>query len=139
MDEKTILYLTLITFPIIWFITIGLISVFGGWSNLASKYPPRAQYREIIKSFSMQSLRLGFFSGYNSCLNITFYREGMLIVPVWILRFRHDPIFIPFDRIKTENTSDVIVKRLVFHLDGIKISIFGKAARHLQEVLSCNE
>ena len=106
MDSSPIAALVIIPiflffFAGMWMLVLSLISVLGGWRSLAEKYPLSGiAAGKVLKSFSFCSLRLNLFATYSKTLRITIHEGGIVLSPIFIYKFMHKPIFIPWEHIE---------------------------------------
>lgn len=122
-----------IFFVLFWLAISGIISLISGWFFLSKKFPFTVENKTVTKKFIMQSMGLGFFTSYGSCMNVTFYIKGIRFSPLILFRFLHSPIFVKWTDIKKHRSSNFILKRSVFFLDGRRIVLLGRSARFLQD------
>ncbi|MFP5230673.1 MAG: hypothetical protein ACLGXA_23905 [Acidobacteriota bacterium] len=83
---------------VIWLGVSSLASFIGGWNRLAEEYPV-----DLNKSAS--KIRLGYAwmrlgTNYNSVIVLDCQPNGLSLSVLWLLRFRHPPLFIPWDQIQ---------------------------------------
>lgn len=80
-----------------WLVCFWLVAEIGGWSSLAKTFatdrPPTGD------TFPWSSGKCNFFSSYNNCLTISVSKEGVGLQPMLLFRFRHKPLFLPWDAI----------------------------------------
>lgn len=76
----------------LWCGVCWLLSVMGGWSRLAERFPARGE--PTGQSYRIQSARFGWVN-YSGCLTIHASHDGVRIA-VWpLFRIGHPPLFIP--------------------------------------------
>ncbi|MEM7427713.1 MAG: hypothetical protein AAF441_16595 [Pseudomonadota bacterium] len=101
MSEPLIVVLAvagfLIVFPLFWMAITWLVSTVGGWSVLAEQYP--ASEPLTGETFSWRSVRLGFFGSYSNCMRVTISGRGLYLQPLFVYRFGHRPVFIPWEAV----------------------------------------
>jgi len=90
-----------ILFPIFWLSILSFLSLLSGWLKLAESY--YSEQKPIGKKISGQSAMLNFFVSAGSTLNFSTNNEGLFISVVWIFRFNHPTLFIPWNHISFEN------------------------------------
>ncbi len=110
---STILPLFLLTFVPLWLAIGFVIALASGWRSLASRYaadrdPPARRW-----SFQSGSLRQ---AGYNSVLTVAADREGLYLATIFLFRFGHTPLFIPWRDI-------AISPKTHFFRDGIEFRL----------------
>ncbi len=124
-----------IVFIVFWLAISGIISFIGGWYFLAKKLPIVDEIRTVQQTFYIQSMGLGYFALYRSCITVSFFVEGIKFSPIILFRFLHKPIFVTWADIKSYSTSNFIIKKSVFFLDGRRVVLWGGSAKYLQEKL----
>jgi hypothetical protein len=77
-----------------------------GWQDLAEKYALTGYFTGA--SVGLISAGINGFQ-YNNCLILKYNGQGMYLVPIFLFRLFHKPIFIPWNEIK-----DVRKKKLFF-------------------------
>lgn len=105
-----------IIFPLFWCFTIWIISLMSGWRRLAKEYPvlqpPSGKAWREQTVFVKQS-------SYKRMLTLTTNAEGMFIEVMWLFRFGHPPLFIPWHK---------------FHFSDSRVFIFRKQRYFCVEV-----
>lgn len=116
-----------------WVLISGLVSLIGGWFNLARKYPIPNDTGTVLDRFTWRSLNLNYLCAYSSCIIITFTNLGIILQPILLFRFLHKPIFIRWGDISNlENVSGILKSiRIVFYLGKTRIALFGEAAKRI--------
>lgn len=74
----------------------------GGWAALAREYRLRATF--IGSSWRMQSAEMRFMTGYNNCLTVGANADGLYLGTVFLLRFAHPPLFVPWREISVRRS-----------------------------------
>lgn len=128
-----LLPLFLIFFCGIWMIVLTFISLAGGWSSLARAFPASDRmYEKCLKSFSFCSIRFNLLATYSGTMNIMLFEGGILIAPMFIFKFMHKPIFLPWDQIAGIEKSKVIFSTAYkLQVNMQEISIFGNAGEEV--------
>ncbi len=85
-------------FVAFWCLVVYLISQLGGWASLAEDF--RATNEPSGEAFSWTSGKIHFFSNYNNSLIATVSRTGVHVAPWMAFRIGHEPIFIPWHRVR---------------------------------------
>lgn len=84
-------------FPIfligMWLVILNVLSLLGGWRELARSY--RANGRPDGPRFSFRSATLGFVN-YGSCLTFVAARAGLFVAVLAPFRPGHRPLFVPW-------------------------------------------
>ncbi|HNW27894.1 MAG TPA: hypothetical protein PKN50_05420 [Spirochaetota bacterium] len=133
--EVLIPFLFIPFIALLWVGVTGLISVIGGWRDLARSNPEQASLHETGVTYSFQSMRIGFLGGYNSVLNITVYSQGIHIVPIILFSLFHKPIFISYSAMDNVEFGRFLVPYVTFNLAGRKIRIMGRSVLAIKEKL----
>lgn len=120
-------------FILMWLGVTGLISVIGGWRDLARSNPVPAQLHETGVTYSFQSMRIGLLGGYNSVLNITVYQQGICIVPIILFSLFHKPIFMSYSAMGNAELGRFLVPYVTFRLSGRKIRIMGRSVQAMKD------
>ncbi len=119
-------------FVFIWCFTLMITAVLGGWYKISKKYPEKL-INEIGTNYYFQSMKIGYFTSYGSCINITLFEKGLLIKPIIIFAFFHKPIFIPYIEI-----NNIIFNKIFFFeyaicfLDGKRLKFMGRFIKELK-------
>jgi hypothetical protein len=88
-------FLSLAGFAVFWLLVLWLIALFTGWRSLAKRY--RAQRPPSGKVFRGCSIGLGRAGGYNGCIRATLGPRGIHVVPMFLFRFSHPPLLLPWE------------------------------------------
>jgi len=89
--------LAVLAFPLFWLLVCFLIARLGGWAGAAKT--SAARHRPEGTHFSGLSLQIAPATSYGGCVSATFSRDGLWLAPIWLFRFGHRPLLIPWDRI----------------------------------------
>ena len=133
MEDSLFLIFFLVVFPLFWLAVTALISFVGGWHSLAEIYGSDTNPAERVKTFTMQSMRLGGFTSYSSCLKITLFKSGLELRTIFIFAFMHKPLFIPWEDLKVVGYSGIFNNRLKARVAGREITLYGRAVRYLRD------
>ena len=111
-------------FPLVfagmWCGVIFLLSMLGGWRDLAESFPDRGQ--PCDRSFRMQSGRLGFIN-YSSILTIHSGPQGLRVAVLGPFRLGHPSLFIPWSAIHNATTKRSLwMETVSFELGSPKIA-----------------
>lgn len=94
--------------PLLWLAVVGLFVVFGGglffgiqhflawasgWKKLAAAYP--ASGEPPGAPINWRSARINGLS-YNNCIHVVAGRDGLYLRMSVLLRFGHDPVYLPW-------------------------------------------
>jgi hypothetical protein len=90
--------------PIGWFSVCWIISRVGGWAWLAKAYPAQNSTLMEGESWRFQSIQMRWASNYGNCVTVRANSMGLGLSVLWLLRFGHPPLLIPW--------SDITVHRV---------------------------
>lgn len=111
-----------IGFVAFWLFISWVISIMGGWSSLAQKYP---LYEKFQGRQTVTSGRVGMCN-YGGALKIGANDEGLYLGVFFLFRFGHKPLMVPWESIKVERKKKWFSRRLLFRI--------GENDEHLVEV-----
>ncbi|MCH7975295.1 MAG: hypothetical protein IIC18_01915 [Bacteroidetes bacterium] len=121
---------------VFWAGVISLIG-FGGWKQIADRYPADQWPEEEGVVLSWQSASIGM-SNYGNVLKAVITADGLYLRPVRMFAFNHPPVFIPWGSVLRTRTG--FWGGLKLELDGGKaLSIRGKMATYVKEALKAYE
>jgi hypothetical protein len=103
-----------IYFVLLWAGIGGLISVVGGWFSLARVYRAQAPFEGV--KFKMQSGQMRWRAGYNNVLTLGADQQGLYLATLFLFRFLHPPLLIPWNEIKVSKQKGWIFEQEVFTL-----------------------
>ena len=89
--------LAVLGFPLFWLFVCFLIARLGGWAGVAKALA--ARHRPEGTHFSGLSLQIAPATSYGGCVSATFSRDGLWLAPIWLFRFGHRPLLVPWDRV----------------------------------------
>ena len=130
--------LPILIFPLLWMGVTSLTALVGGWYGLSKLYPMPKVLNELGVTYSFQSLRIGYFGIYRSCLNITVYSQGIRMAPFFIFSILHKPLYIDYNSMVDIAFGKFIVNYVSFILGNRKITIWGKSAITIKEKIERN-
>jgi hypothetical protein len=116
----------------LWIGSLFAFAFLGGWRSLANEFP--ASSSPVGTCYGLQSLRWGFFSHYNNCIDVTLGESGIHLLPMILFRAGHAPILIPWEAVESyENANLFFQKATRLHLrhSQRKITFYGQAAVEL--------
>jgi hypothetical protein len=109
-------YAFLPAFAALWCFICWLISIIGGWSQLANRY--RCRDRIVGTAWSFQSADVrGMFlpTGYGGCLRVVANHDGIGFSVLFPFRVGHPPLFFPWSEIMVaQKTVFFVFKRVRF-------------------------
>ena len=97
-----------IGFVCLWIIVSALISYLGGWWALSQYYLSKPH--SVRKKWLFQSAAMRFMTSYGNCLNVGVTDRGLLLSVLFLFRFGHPPLLIPWEDIKLEKYSSWMMK-----------------------------
>ena len=119
-------------FFLYWNFLIMMIAILGGWTKLSKEYNGEDINEISNEVFYFQSLKLGYFISYGSCLTITFYENGFTMKPFFLFSFFHKPILIKYNQLDSfEIKSFLGFKYAVAYLNGKRLTFSGKSINTL--------
>jgi hypothetical protein len=96
---EDLLYLFPALFVGIWLSVGVLLSRLGGWHRLASRYRLSGTFSGKVWRFQSGKFK---WASYNNCLSVGGNEKGLYVAPLFIFRFGHPPLFIPWGDITVE-------------------------------------
>jgi hypothetical protein len=130
-------------FTTLWLFITWIISHIGGWNRLSQSF--RADTRPPGPTYHWRSLHGSFPARYNNCINATLAPEGLHLAPMFMFRFAHPPLLIPWHYIEGPDVVGLVIKRtrLAIRTPGISLNLYLPASaaaevrrRHPQNVLT---
>jgi hypothetical protein len=87
-----------IYFLCLWFLVGAIISFIGGWFSLAKVYRTRVPFDGA--KWRMQSGQMRRLTNYNNVLTLGVSPEGLYLASMFLFRFMHPPLLVPWSEIK---------------------------------------
>src|ERR1700686_1256067 len=118
-----------IYFLCLWCVVAATISVIGGWFALTRVYRTRAAFNG--EKWKMQSGRMRWLANYNNVLTIGIGTQGLYLASMFLFRFMHPPLLIPWSDIKVRRQKGWVFEYVTFimgHELAIPFRIRGKLA-----------
>jgi hypothetical protein len=113
-DPVVYLIFIFVFFPVLWLGVSFVIAQIGGWAVLAQVYHFTGEFRD--ERWSFQSAKMRWGASYNSVLTAGANPEGLYLVPLFLFRFGHPPLFIPWHDISVKQTGFIFrYTELGFH------------------------
>ena len=94
------LELTILVILVSWVSISYVIAHIGGWFKLARFY--RSSGAFLGERWRFQSAQMRWKVGYNNCLTVGASPEGLYLSVMFILRFGHPPLFVPWGDISVK-------------------------------------
>lgn len=89
-------------FIVLWFAVTLLLSFMGGWHELASRFEAPFPIEGETFRFTSMALGSGLFPvRYGNCVFVTVGHSGLYISVLFLFRFQHPPLLIPWSAIET--------------------------------------
>jgi len=105
VDRHSDLFATF--FPIfffcLWLTVSGIISFIGGWYSLSRCYRNEVPFSGA--KWRMQSGQMRWRANYNNALTIGANEEGLYLGMIFLFRFMHPPLLIPWNEVRVRRTS----------------------------------
>jgi hypothetical protein len=123
-----------IYFVSLWLIVATVISLLGGWYALAKSF--RATHPFSGPSWGWQSGRMRLLANYNHCLRLGASAGGLYLATLFLFRFMHPPLLLPWSEIKVRRTKSWLFGEYVTftlgHEQAIPLRIRGRVADKLR-------
>ena len=81
-----------------WCLVVAVISVVGGWFHLSKRFRLDRPFDGL--SEGLQSGVMRSFAKYANCLRLGANAEGLYLAVLFLFRFMHPPLFVPWSEIK---------------------------------------
>lgn len=120
-------------FATIWCLVCAVISIVGGWFWLSKVYRTRAPFSGSTSK--MQSGQMRWFTNYNNVLTLGSDQRGLYLACMFLFRFMHPPMLIPWSEIKVTRKKGWIFDYVTFTLGhelAIPLRIRAKLAERLR-------
>jgi hypothetical protein len=121
-------------FLVLWILVAALISFVGGWFSLAKVYRTKVPFNGAM--WRMQSARMRNLMNYNNVLTIGVSPEGLYLASMFLFRFMHPPLLIPWSEIKVQKIKAWTFEYVLFTLGhelAIPLRIRTKLAAQLRQ------
>jgi hypothetical protein len=92
--DQNFLYIFPVYFAALWVFVTYWVALLGGWRLLAKRF--RMQRTFLGAKWNLQSAQMRWMSHYNNALTIGADHTGLFIVPLFLFRLWHPPLFIPW-------------------------------------------
>jgi len=101
-------------FLALWLFVAAIVSSIGGWTTLARRF--RSKHAFTGARWSWQSGQMRWLTGYNHCLTVGGDPEGLYLAMMFLFRFRHPPLLIPWTEITVARRRFLFVQYYRFGL-----------------------
>ena len=128
----------LVVFPLFWLGITGLLSIVGGWRDLARSYATDpATFSGIRPTNATGSLRRALLPvNYSNTLLVYVRSDGLGLATWRIFRFKHPPLFIPWTAVRDCQAGSLFFWRYAdirLHGSSVAIMVGGRAGRAILE------
>ena len=123
-----------IYFLCLWFLVASVVSFVGGWFSLARLYRTRVPF--IGSKWREQSGQMRCLTNYNRVLTLGTSQEGLYLASMFLFRFMHPPLLIPWSEIKVRRSKGWVFEYVILtmgHDLAIPLRIRAKLAAKLRE------
>ena len=120
-------------FVTLWFLVATIISFVGGWFSLSKLYRTQAPFNGA--KWRGQSGQMRWLTNYNRVLTLGASQEGLYLACVFLFRFMHPPLLIPWSEIKARRKKGWVFEYVTFtmgHELAIPLRIRVKLAERLR-------
>lgn len=98
----------LIVFICLWLFISVSISYISGWWSLSQYY--RTKTYNFKKIWRFQTIAMRMMARYGGCINIGVTDKGLFLSVLFLFRFAHPPLFIPWEDISAEKYNFLFIK-----------------------------
>jgi len=122
-----------IYFLCLWLLVGAILSFIGGWFSLAKVYRTRVPFNGA--KWRGQSGQMRWLTNYNRVLTLGTSQEGLYLASMFLFRFMHPPLLIPWSEIKVRRTKGWVFEYVIFtmgHELAIPLRIRAKLAERLR-------
>jgi len=91
-------------FVALWLLVGAIVSFVGGWFSLSKLYRTHGPFDGA--KWRGQSGRMRWLTNYNHVLTLGASREGLYLASMFLFRFMHPPLLIPWREIKVRMSKD---------------------------------
>ena len=140
MEHEFILHYFPFFIIIFWILACFILSKLGGWYKISQNYPVLQVDTDEVETFDFQSLKLGKFIDYNSCITMQITKEGILMKVLPIFKIMHPPFFIKYSEIENATIDNFYgFKTMTCYVRGRKMQFMGPCVQSLNTKLSKDE
>jgi hypothetical protein len=121
-------------FITLWFLVAIIISYTGGWRSLSKTYRTQVPFNGA--KWRGQSGQMRRLTNYNGVLTLGASQEGLYLACMFLFRFMHPPLLIPWSEIKVRRKKGWVFDYVIFTLGrelAIPLRIRAKLAERLRE------
>lgn len=128
-----------IYFLTLWLLVGATISIIGGWFSLAKVYRTWVPFNGT--KWRMQSGQMRWLANYNNVLTIGASPEGLYLASMFLFRFMHPPLLVPWSEIKVRRKKGWVFEYVTFtmgHELAIPLRIRARIAEMLRNEAGIN-
>ncbi len=125
-------------FVVLWGFVMLVLAKMGGWSKIAQLFAFSGSFAGDLYRF--QSASFGF-TNYGNCLNVGVNDIGLYMVPFFLFRSFHKPLFIPWNYICAEKRKVWLFERVrltVTEVPGVHIDISKGLFQKMERFVTCS-
>jgi hypothetical protein len=119
----------------LWCLVVAIVSFVGGWFRLSRKFRLVGSFDGV--SEGLQSGQMRWLTHYGSCLRLGTNRDGLYLAVLFLFRFMHPPLLVPWSEIKVRRKKRWLFGEYVtFTMGsdlGIPLRISGRSASMLRD------
>jgi len=118
----------------LWLLVSAIGSLVGGWFSLAKVYRTRVAFNGA--KWKMQSGQMRWLANYNNVLTIGVGEQGFYVASMFLFRFMHPPLLIPWSEIKVQRKKGWVFEYVILilgHELAVPLRIRGTLAAKLRE------
>ena len=117
----------------LWVLVSTFISLIGGWFSLAKLYRTRVPFEGV--KFRLWTCQMRWRTHYSNVITTGANQEGLYLTTMFLFRFKHPPLFIPWTEIRVQRTKGWLFEYVTFALGrelAIPLRIGRKPAERLK-------
>jgi hypothetical protein len=99
-------------FLALWLLVGTIISLVGGWFSLSRIYRTRVPFNGT--KWGGQSGQMRWLANYNNVLTLGANQEGLYLTCMFLFRFMHPPLLIPWSEIKVRTKKGWVFDYVIF-------------------------
>lgn len=107
-----------VIFPVyfltLWLLVSAIISYIGGWTTLAKRFRLKQPFAGT--RWTGQGGQMRWIASYRNCLTLGVSPEGLYLATMFLFRFRHPPLLIPWNEVTVVRRRILFSKLLRFGL-----------------------
>jgi hypothetical protein len=119
----------------LWCLVTAIVSFAGGWFQLSRKFRLMSPFDGV--SEGLRSGRMRWLTHYGNCLRLGANGDGLYLAVLFLFRFMHPPLFVPWSEIEVRRKKRWLFGEYVTFTMGtelrIPLRISGTSASMLQD------